>query len=76
MTGEVVSGYLAATAIFVAALAIVHRPLVLSLAAIMLALLALIVGGGRRLNAFAFGAATSAFVLGMAVAVLTGNALY
>ena len=76
MSAEVFSGYMAALAIFMAAIAVVHKPLVLSVAALLLALVATVVGGGRRLNAFAVGAATTGFVLGMAVAVLTGNNLY
>ncbi|HZB23237.1 MAG TPA: hypothetical protein VE444_05275 [Gaiellaceae bacterium] len=76
--GETLAGYLAATAIFVGALALMIRPLPLSLASLLLALSATAVGGGRfaRLQAFAVGAATLAFILGMTIAVVTNRPLY
>jgi hypothetical protein len=76
--GETLAGYMAATAIFVGAIALAVRPLPLSLASLVLALGATAIGGSRfaRLQAFAFAAATTSFVLGMTIAVLTGRALY
>ena len=75
--GEIVAGYMAAAAIFVGAIALVIRPLPLSLASLALALSATAVGGRfARLQALAVGVATAAFVLGMTIAVVTGRPLY
>jgi hypothetical protein len=74
---EVLAGYMAAAAIFLGALAIVYKPLPLSVAALLLALFATGIGGRwGHLHAFAVGAATVGFVGGMTVAVITGHALY
>jgi hypothetical protein len=74
---EVLAGYMAAAAIFVSAIAIAVRPLPLSVAALVLALVATAIGGRwGRLHAIAVAAATTAFVVGMTVAVLTSRPLY
>ena len=74
---EVVAGYMAAAAIFVSAIALVVRPLPLSVAAIVLSLVATGIGGRfERLESIAVAAATLAFVLGMTIAVVTGRPLY
>jgi hypothetical protein len=75
--GEILAGYMAATAIFVGALALAVRPLPLSLASLVLALAATAIGGrSARLQALAVGAATTSFVFGMTIAVITGRPLY
>jgi hypothetical protein len=74
---EVLAGYMSAAAIFIAATAVVYRPLPLSLAALALSLVATAIGGRwGNLHAFAVGAATVGFVGGMTVAALTGHPLY
>lgn len=68
---------MSAAAIFVAAMALAVRPLPLSLAAIVLSLVATAIGGPwGRLHAIAVGAATASFVLGMTIAVVAGRPLY
>jgi hypothetical protein len=75
--GETIAGYMATAAIFLAAMAIVIRPLPLSVAALLLSLVAAGIGGRwGRLHAFAVGAATVAFIVGMTIAVVTGRPLY
>lgn len=74
---ETVAGFMAAAAIFVGAIALAVRPLPLSVAALVLSLVATGIGGGfSRLQAFAVAAATTSFVLGMTIAVLTSRPLY
>jgi hypothetical protein len=74
---DTLAGFLAATAIFVAAIAVVQRPLPLSIAALVLSLVAAGLGGRHhRLIDFSVAAATLSFVLGMSVAVLTGRPLF
>jgi hypothetical protein len=76
-TPELLAGFMATTAIFVAAIAVVRKPLLLSLAALVLSLVAAgLPNRYGRLIPFAVGAATASFVLGMAVAVITGRPLY
>jgi hypothetical protein len=75
--GEILAGYMAATAIFVGAIALAVRPVPLSLAALVLALASTAIGGRfARLQALAVAVATASFVLGMTIAVITGRALY
>jgi len=74
---EILAGYMSAAAIFIAAMALAVRPLPLSVAALVLSLVATAVGGRwGRLHALAVAAATTAFVLGMTIAVLTSRPLY
>ena len=74
---ETLAGYMSATAIFLAAAALVYRPLVLALAALVLSLTATAIGGRwGRLHAIAVGAATVGFILGMTIAVVTSRPLF
>ena len=74
---EVLAGYMSAAAIFIAVMALAVRPLPLSVAALALSLVATAIGGRwGRLHALAVAAATTAFVLGMTIAVLTSRPLY
>ena len=77
-TADTFAGFLAATAIFVGAIALAIRPLPLSVASIVLSLVATGMSGPRsaRISAIAVGAATLSFILGMTIAVLTDRALY
>jgi hypothetical protein len=75
--GETIAGYMSAAAIFIAAMAVVVRPLPLAVAALLLSLVATGIGGRwGRLHAVAVGAATVAFIVGMTIAVITGRPLY
>jgi hypothetical protein len=69
---------MAAGAIFVSAIALAVRPLPLSVAAIVLSLVAAAMSGRRssRLTTIAVGVAASGFVLAMTIAVLTDRPLY
>jgi hypothetical protein len=68
---------MSAAAIFLSAMALAVRPLLLALAALMLSLFGTAIGGRwGSLHAIAVGAATLGFVLGMTIAVLTGRPLY
>ena len=72
------AGFLAAAAIFIAAIALAIRPLPLTVASIVLSLVATGMSGPRsaRISAIAVGAATLSFILGMTIAVLTDRPLY
>lgn len=75
--GEILAGYMAGAAIFVGAIALAVRPVPLSLAALVLALVSTGIGGRfSRLQAIAVAAATTSFVLGLTIAVLTDRPLY
>lgn len=75
--GETIAGYMSAAAIFIAAMAVVVRPLPLAVAALLLSLVATGIGGRwGRLHAVAVGAATVAFIVGMTIAVVAGRPLY
>ena len=74
---EVLAGYMSAAAIFLSAIALAVRPLPISVGALVLALVATALGGRwGRLHAIAVAAATTSFVLGMTIAVITGRPLY
>ena len=74
---ETVGGLLAAVAIFVSFTGILYRPLRLIPFAIVLALIALAIGGrNERLAAWAVGIGAASFVVGMAAAVVTSNPLW
>lgn len=76
-TVETVAGLMATLAIFVAVIGIVHRPVRVIPAAIVVALVAALIGGRHsRLAAAAVGVATAAFVVGMVVASVTGRPLW
>ena len=74
---ETIGGFLAAVAIFVSLTGIAYRPLRLIPFAILLALIALGIGGRHeRLAAWAVGICAASFLVGMAVAVITSNPLW
>ena len=74
---EIVAGYMSAAAIFLSVIALVIRPVPLSIAAIVLGLVASGIGGRwGRLHAIAVACGASAFVLGMTIAVITGRPLF
>lgn len=74
---ETLAGYMSAAAIFLAAMALVSRPVVLAVAALVLSLTATAIGGRwGRLHAIAVGAATVCFILGMTIAVVTNRPLF
>ena len=74
---EAVAGFLAAAALFASFVALVYRPARIAPAAILVALVAAGMGGRHaRLAAFAVAVATTCWVVGMIVAVLTDHPLY
>ena len=74
---ETLAGFLAAAAIFVAAIGVAYRPLRLVPIAIVLALLATAIGGrAERLSAWAVFIAGACFVIGLAAAVITSHPLW
>jgi hypothetical protein len=74
---EIVAGYMSAAAIFLSVIALAIRPVPLSIAAIVLGLVASGIGGRwGRLHAIAVACGASAFVLGMTIAVITGRPLF
>ena len=74
---ETLAGFLAAAAIFVSAIGVAYRPLRLIPAALVLALLAVAIGGrSTRLAAAATAIAGACFVLGLAIAVATSHPLW
>jgi hypothetical protein len=76
-TTETLAGFLAAIAIFVAAIGVAYRPLRLIPFAILLALIAVGVGGrSARLSAAAVFIAGLCFVIGLAAAVATSHPLW
>jgi len=74
---ETVAGFLAAAAIFVSLTGIAYRPLRLVPAALVLALIAVGIGGrATRLATWAVGIGALSFAVGMAAAVITSNPLW
>ena len=74
---EVVAGFLATAAIFTALVGIVHRPVRLAVAAIVLAIVAAAMGGRHRgLAAGAVAITTLSWLVGMVVAILTERPLF
>ena len=74
---ETLGGFLAALAIFVSAIGVAYRPLRLIPFAVVLALLAVAIGGrSARLAGAATAFAAACFVLGLAVAVATSHPLW
>jgi hypothetical protein len=72
-----IAGFLAAAALFVSLIGIAYKPVRLVPAAVVVALIALGMGGRhQRLAAFALAAAVVAWVVGMTVAVATDRPLY
>jgi hypothetical protein len=74
---ETVAGFLAAASIFVSCIGIAYRPLRLIPIAIVLALIAVGIGGrSTRLATWAVWIGAFAFFVGMAAAVATSNPLW
>lgn len=74
---ESVAGFLAAVALFVSLIGIAYRPVRLIPAAVVVALVAVGMGGRhQRLAAVALAVAAVAWVVGMTIAVITSNPLY
>ena len=76
-TSETVGGFLATASIFASLLGVVYRPLRIIPLAIVLALLAVAIGGrNQRLAAWAVYIGATAFAVGLAAAVITSNPLW
>ena len=74
---ETVAGLMASAALFTSLFAIVYRPVRVAPVAIVIALVAAVIGGRHsRLAAAAVGIGALAWTLGMIVAVLTERPLY
>ncbi len=74
---ETVAGLLASLSIFFSLIGVAYRPARLIPAALLLALVAVAMGGRHnRLGAIAAGVGALCFAVGMAVAVITGNPIY
>ncbi len=74
---ETLAGFLASVSIFVCLTGIAYRPLRLIPFGILLALIALAIGGrSERLASVAVGVGAVSFAVGMAVAVVTSNPLW
>jgi hypothetical protein len=74
---ETVAGFLAAAAIFVSLVGVAYRPLRLIPFAIVLALVAVGIGGrSERLATYAVAIAGACFAIGLAVAVITSHPLW
>ncbi len=74
---ETVAGLLASLSIFASLVGVAYRPARLIPAALLLALLAVAMGGRHyRLGAIAASVGALCFVVGMAVAVITSNPIY
>lgn len=74
---ESVAGFLAAVALFVSLIGIAYRPVRLIPGAVVVALVAVGMGGRhQRLAAVALAVAAVAWVVGMTIAVITSNPLY
>jgi hypothetical protein len=74
---ETIAGFLAAVSIFASLTGIAYRPLRLIPLAILLALIAVGIGGrAERLATWAVGIGAASFAVGMAAAVITSNPLW
>jgi hypothetical protein len=74
---ETLAGFLASASIFVCLTGIAYRPLRLIPFGILLALIALGIGGrSERLASVAVAVGAASFAVGMAVAVITSNPLW
>ena len=75
---DTVAGFLAAIALTASAIALVYRPVRLAPFAILIALIAAALAKERhaKLAAGAVVAASAAWLIGMAIAVLTSNPIY
>jgi hypothetical protein len=74
---DAIAGLLAAASIFVSLMGLAYRPARLVPVSILLALVAVGIGGrNARLAQLAVAAGAACFAVGMALAVLTGHPLY
>jgi tetrahydromethanopterin S-methyltransferase subunit F len=74
---DAIAGFLAAIALVAGLFSIVYRPARIGPAALVIALVAVAMGGrNERLATWAVAAVTVGWVIGMIVAVLTENPLY
>lgn len=74
---ETIAGFLAAASIFVSLTGVAYRPLRLIPLALVLALIAIGIGGrATRLATWAVGIGAFSFAVGMAAAVITSNPLW
>lgn len=74
---ESVAGFLAAAAVAVSVIGVVHKPVRTIPLALLVALIALAIGGRhQRLAAFAVFLGATAFVVGMTIAVARESALW
>jgi hypothetical protein len=75
--GEVVGGLLATLAIFGSAIALVERPVRVTVFTILIALLAAGLGGRhQRLAAFAIAFSGACFILGTVLAIITNKPIF
>ena len=76
-SAETVAGFLAAAAIFVSLVGVAYRPLRMIPFAILLALIAVGIGGrNERLATYAVSTGAACFAIGLAVAVITSHPLW
>jgi hypothetical protein len=74
---EVVGGLLATIAIFGSAIALVERPVRVTVFTILIALLAVGFGGRhQRLAAFALGFSGACFIVGTVIAIITNKPIF
>ena len=74
---ETVGGFLAAASIFVSLVGVAYRPLRMVPFAILLALIAVGIGGrNERLATYAVATGAACFAIGLAVAVITSHPLW
>ena len=75
--GEAVAGMIASAAIFVSLIGLVHKPVRVIPAALIVAFVAAGIGGRhQRLAAIAVAVASLAWIVGMTIAITTGRPLY
>jgi hypothetical protein len=75
--GEVVGGLLATIAIFGSAIALVERPVRITVFTILIALIAVAFGGRhQRLAAFALGFSGACFIVGTVLAIITNKPIF
>jgi hypothetical protein len=74
---EIVAGFLSTFAIFASCIALVYRPVRVTPVAILLALIAVGIGGRfARLSAWALGISSACFVVGTFFAIWTNNPIF
>ena len=74
---DAVAGFLATLAMFISLIGVVYRPVRVIPAAVVIALIALGMGGRhQRLAAFALAVTAVAWVVGMTIAVATSNPIW